>query len=275
MERSQDVRVSQALGWFSVGLGLAELAAPRAIARSLGAADGTALLRLAGAREVLSGAGLLAAPDARAWRWARVAGDVLDLAMLGVLARQDGADRGKLGRASLAVLGVTAVDVGAALASRPAPEKGPPRAFVTIGKSPDECYRAWNDLALLRRAMSFTDSIEALDRKRTRWTSGKLQWEAETTEDVPGRRIAWRTLPGGDVEGSGAVEFREAPGGRGCVVTLEMRMSKPRPLAEAKAKTDLLRFKQLLETGTIATTAGQSAGARSPMARLVEKAERR
>lgn len=279
MVSANDVRLGQSLGWFSVGLGLAELWAPRAMARAIGAPESGALLRVAGAREIVTGLGLLGAPEARGWRWARVAGDLMDLALLGAAAGREGAERRKLRLAALGVLGVAALDVASAAAARPGPSKGPPRASVTIRSSPEVCYRAWSDVHVLRRVMSFTRDIEDLGGRRTRWTAsvdGKvLRWEAVVTEDVPGERLAWRTLPGGDLRGEGVVSFRPAPAGRGCVVTLEQRMSGPRLLNKGKAKIDLQRFKQWLETGTIPTTQGQPAGARSALGRLAEKGERR
>ena len=42
--------MSRALGWFSIGLGLAQLAAPRRIARTTGLPYSPALLRLIGVR---------------------------------------------------------------------------------------------------------------------------------------------------------------------------------------------------------------------------------
>jgi hypothetical protein len=69
------------LGWFSVGLGLAELVCARGLARFLGMSAGT--IRLYGLREIATGAGIFASRDDPApWIWGRVAGDALDLATL-------------------------------------------------------------------------------------------------------------------------------------------------------------------------------------------------
>jgi hypothetical protein len=70
------------LGWLSLGVGLAELVAPRALARFLGV-KGTGVLRLYGLREVASGVGILTHAWSAPWVWSRVAGDLLDLASLG------------------------------------------------------------------------------------------------------------------------------------------------------------------------------------------------
>ena len=79
-------KVGLGLGVFSIGLGLAELAAPGRIARFLGVDGKTArnVIALFGAREILAGAMLLKGPAVSTNTWNRVIGDVIDLAALGV-----------------------------------------------------------------------------------------------------------------------------------------------------------------------------------------------
>jgi hypothetical protein len=74
------------LGFFSIGLGLLEVAAPGRIARWLGVEGKSAetITRLFGGRELLAGAMLLRAPAVSTNVWNRVFGDVMDLAALGV-----------------------------------------------------------------------------------------------------------------------------------------------------------------------------------------------
>jgi len=71
-------RTARALGWFSIGLGMAELLAPLAMARVTGLRGRHALIQAYGLREIATGIGLLASANPRPWLWARVAGDVLD-----------------------------------------------------------------------------------------------------------------------------------------------------------------------------------------------------
>src|SRR3982750_4212403 len=78
-------RLANGLGWFSVGLGLAELLAPRAIANISGVSNThTGLIRLYGARELASGIAIFAQEKPTEAVWARVAGDALDLVSLGI-----------------------------------------------------------------------------------------------------------------------------------------------------------------------------------------------
>ncbi len=86
---------------------------------------------------------------------------------------------------------------------------------------------------------------------------------------------------------SGIVRFDDAPGGRGTRVRVEMSYVPPAgPIGAVAAKMtgeapeqqvreDLRRFKQIIETGEIATTEGQTSGRRSVVHRLVTKARSR
>ncbi|MES2992243.1 MAG: cyclase dehydrase [Pseudomonadota bacterium] len=73
---------ARALGWVSIGLGVAELLAPRATAQAIGRADRRDLMPWYGLREIANGVGLLMARDPTPWVWLRVGGDALDLATL-------------------------------------------------------------------------------------------------------------------------------------------------------------------------------------------------
>ena len=101
-----------ALGLFSVGLGLVEVAAPGRLARWLGVEGKTAknVIQLFGARELLAGAMLLRGPAMSTNAWNRVFGDAIDLGALGLAfarSRRRGAVAGALGF----VAGATLVDV--------------------------------------------------------------------------------------------------------------------------------------------------------------------
>ncbi len=110
------VSLSRALGWFSIGLGLAELLGARDIARTMGMREARPLIRGFGLREIGTGLAILGSPAGPAGLWARVAGDALDLAALGRAAsdrwnpRRDNALLG-----FLTVAGVTLVDITVAM----------------------------------------------------------------------------------------------------------------------------------------------------------------
>jgi hypothetical protein len=109
--------LAQGLGWFSIGLGIAELAAPGKLARFLGIDERTDLIRVYGMREIATSLGILSQDDPTTWMWGRVGGDVLDL---GTLAAGFGRShqRQNVGLAIAAVAGVMALDLYCAQALR-------------------------------------------------------------------------------------------------------------------------------------------------------------
>ncbi len=111
-------RAARALGWFSLGLGLAQVLAPRAVARATGMGARETLVRACGLREIATGLGLLLARDPTPWLCARVAGDAVDLATLGAHVGRGNPRSTNAALAVAAVAGVTAVDALSARAAR-------------------------------------------------------------------------------------------------------------------------------------------------------------
>jgi hypothetical protein len=127
------------LGLFGIALGLAEVLAPRALARALGMRGNEAWIRACGVREIATGLGILTMRDATPWMWGRVAGDALDLATLGA----GFAGRGRkaaLTFAAMSVAGVTLADVGTA------------KVLSELQRKYRTNYRDYSDRAGIRRA---------------------------------------------------------------------------------------------------------------------------
>ncbi len=103
--------LSRFLGYFSLGLGLYEVARPHALARWLGLEGREGLLRAYGVRELAAGVGILAGTRTSPWVWSRVGGDALDLATLAVALGPRNPRRANALVAFLAVAGITALDV--------------------------------------------------------------------------------------------------------------------------------------------------------------------
>ena len=102
-------RLGRALGWFSMGLGLTELLAPKTVTRWLGVEGNEGLVRAYGAREIASGILCLSVNNDYG-AWSRVAGDIVDLASLASAYRDDNAKKGNVGIAIAAVAGIAIVD---------------------------------------------------------------------------------------------------------------------------------------------------------------------
>jgi hypothetical protein len=103
-------RLTRGLGWFSIGLGMAELIAPGTLTRVLGLKGYEPLVRAYGVREILSGVGALSVDKTPAI-WSRVGGDALDLATLATGLRDDNPKRENVGLALAAVVGITLLDL--------------------------------------------------------------------------------------------------------------------------------------------------------------------
>lgn len=272
------------LGWFSIALGVAEVAAPRSLARVIGVRPGEdtdSILRGYGAREIATGLAILAQPDQAKWVWARVAGDALDLGTLGAAMNSEHSDRGRNAFATAAVLGVTALDVICAqrLSREQEGARPEPSRFVhveqvtTVNRPIEEVYRFWKDFQNFPRFMRHIESVEMLGGNRSRWYAKapaglKVHWDAEMTQDRENEWIAWQSLEGSQVENRGSVRFQRAPGARGTEVRVQLEYRPPagalgRGIAwlfgeepEQQVKDDLRRFKQLMETGEIPLSEG-------------------
>lgn len=272
-------RRTAALGWFSLGLGAAQLIAPRSVARLIGVdADGRTelLMRALGMREVSAGVGILTQSRPASWTWARVAGDLMDLALLGTALASPSTERSRALTATALVAGVTLLDAKTALdVQRKYPQRAEWPGFVahtaiTINRSREEVYRYWRDLANLPHFMEYLDSvqIDSHDPRRSHWRAkGPLgvpvEWDAEIVEERPNELIAWRSVDAADVPNRGKVRFDLAPGGRATEVRVEIQYYPPtgalgKVVAKLfgadparEAREDLRRLKQVLETGEV------------------------
>jgi uncharacterized membrane protein len=247
-------------------------------------------------REIANGLGVVIWPSASAGVWARVAGDLIDLACLGAAFTSARANRGRLATTAAAVVGATAMDVVCAqqLTRGVTTRDGSVPAVVTltINRSPEDLYAEWRNFANLPRWMKHLQSVEVIGDRRSRWVAAgpagsSIKWEAEITEDVPNERIAWRSIEGSDVDHSGVIRFEPAAGGRGTMVAVDMRYALPGgTMGSAVAawfgrdprqsiKMDLRRFKQVMETGEVITTEGQPAGRADSISWKYDSAVRR
>jgi uncharacterized membrane protein len=141
---------------------------------------------------------------------------------------------------------------------------------VTINRPHDELYAYWRDFANLATFMENVERVDVIDAMRLHWVvkapAGRtVEWDAIVTEEREGDFIAWASAEGADVPNSGRIDFRDA-GVRGTVVTATILYDPPagtigKIVAKLfqrepaiQARRDLRRFKQLMETGEIATS---------------------
>ncbi len=275
-------RTADFLGYFSLGLGLAELLAPKVMNRVVGVkhpdAASVGAMRAMGLREIGHGVAILTNQHPEKAVWSRVAGDALDLALLGRTFANPDNDRGRTLFATLNVLAVAAVDLMTArqlsqqprTAAREQMERGIVRTkrSITVRRPVEEVYAFWRDFENLPRFMRHLESVTVTGDRRSHWKAlapaGRtVEWDAETVEDRPNELIAWRSLPGASVYNAGEVRFAPAPGGRGTEVRVTLDYDPPFGKLGSKVAMlfreepgqqvfdDLRHFKQVMETGEI------------------------
>jgi uncharacterized membrane protein len=283
-------RLARGLGWFSIGLGLAQLVAPGRLARVIGVPDRgntRTVLRAVGLREIVTGVGILSQRRPAGWFWARAGGDLVDLTLLGSARKSDQVNRPRVAAAAAAVIGIMALDVrcgeqlshGSDAQQRSLPRDRTIRVqkSITVNRSPEELYRFWHDFENLPRFMNHLLAVQVTGEKRSHWKAKApagmtVEWDAEIIADRPPELIAWRSLEGADVDHAGSVQFKSAPGGRGTEVRVEMQYMPPGGVIgtaiaklfgeapEQQLQEDLRRFKQMMEVGEVVQSEATARG---------------
>lgn len=150
---------------------------------------------------------------------------------------------------------------------------------VTIERPASELYSYWRNLTNLPNFMGHLKSVTNKNEAGTvsHWVANapldlSVEWDAEIIKDEPDHLIAWNALDNADIANCGFVRFQPATGDRGTQVKVVLEYQPPGgALTNAIAKLfgespqqqigdELNRFKQLMETGEIATTKGQPKG---------------
>jgi uncharacterized membrane protein len=175
------------------------------------------------------------------------------------------------------VFGTLVGTAGGALALRGTTNKplndlvGARGAPVTIQKSIEVArpinivFDCWSRFDTFPMFMQHVQEIDLqIGGNRSRWTvdgpaGTKVQFEAETTDFIPDRTIAWRTIENQPIEHEGRVRFEELAAGTRVTVTMWYR--PPGGIIghtiahilgwdpKARMDEDLVRMKTLLEEG--------------------------
>ncbi len=103
--------------------------------------------------------------------------------------------------------------------------------IITINRSPEELYRFWRNLENLPRFMHHIRAIKA-QGNRSHWVvdaplGAKVEWDAEIINDKNNELIAWKSVPGSQVDNAGSVHFHAAPSGQGTEVTVTLKYDPP------------------------------------------------
>lgn len=147
----------------------------------------------------------------------------------------------------------------------------------TVDRPRQDVYEAWRRFEEFPAFMRHLAEVRSTG-DRSHWVAplpgghGSIEWDAETTADEPGSRIAWRSLPDSSLENAGEVRFYDAPGDGGTEVHARISYRAPAgALGRAAAgllnrafanmvAADVRRFKSVLEAREVATIEGQTRG---------------
>ena len=144
-----------------------------------------------------------------------------------------------------------------------------------VNRPRQELFAYWKDFTNFPRFMENVERVQDLGDGRSRWTikapaGSDMALVNRITEVRDGDYISWQSEPESDVANSGKVRFEDAPAGRGTYVSLIIGYAPPggtlgklfakimQREPEIQARRDLRRFKQLMETGEVATNASPS-----------------
>jgi uncharacterized membrane protein len=134
---------------------------------------------------------------------------------------------------------------------------------VLVSRSGPEVYHFWRNFENLPRFMDHLESVTVLDENRSHWVAKapagmRVEWDAVIHNEIENELIAWRSLPGADVNNAGSVHFTPAGDGQTEVRVVLSYDPPAGKLGAAVAKLfgeepskqvddDLRRFKQVME----------------------------
>jgi uncharacterized membrane protein len=118
-------------------------------------------------------------------------------------------------------------------------------------------YNQWTQFTEFPRFMESVREIRQLDEKHLHWRANvageEKEWDAEITEQIPDKRIAWRSVTG--VPNAGVVTFHKISDN--CTRIMMQMDYQPENMAEKvgdmlgavrmEARSNLKNFKELLE----------------------------
>jgi uncharacterized membrane protein len=147
---------------------------------------------------------------------------------------------------------------------------------VTIDADPSTLFAFWRDFSNLPRFMEHLVSVRVDSPTRSHWVAKApagttVEWDAEIINELPDSLIAWKSSADAEVPNAGSVHFSAAPAGRGTIVKVVMDVEPPAGKLgfvmaklfgedpDRQVREDLRKFKQLMETGEISTSARRRA----------------
>lgn len=141
---------------------------------------------------------------------------------------------------------------------------------VTINRPVVEVYRFWRNFENLPRFMDHLEAVTVIDENRSHWVAKgpagtRVEWDAVIHNEIDDELIAWRSLPGSEINNAGSVRFMPSADGTSTDVRVVLSYEPPagklgvafaKFLGEEPAKQvadDLRRLKQVMDSGEVVT----------------------
>jgi uncharacterized membrane protein len=139
------------------------------------------------------------------------------------------------------------------------------RKTITIAAPVEKVFEFWANYENFPRFMSHLKEVRGMDHRRSHWVAigpagVTVEWDADITQLVPNRLLAWKSVAGSAIETAGMVRFGSSPEGKtrldihisynppaGAVGHLTARLFGADP--KHSMNEDLVRLKSLLEVG--------------------------
>ena len=149
---------------------------------------------------------------------------------------------------------------------------------VVVNKPVQEVFQFWRNFENLPRFMDHLESVTVIDETRSHWVAKapagtRVEWDAVIHNEIEGQLIAWRSLPGADINNAGSVHFSPVAGDVG-LTEVRVVLSYEPPAGKVGAAVakllgeepsrqvadDLRRFKQVMEASEVTGNSKHPAG---------------
>jgi uncharacterized membrane protein len=163
------------------------------------------------------------------------------------------------------IVTVAALAVGGVLLSKQlkksragAPSASTTEAWIEVNVPISTAYNQWTQFEDFPKFMESVSEVRQIDDTHLHWradVAGKEEeWDAEITEQIPDKRIAWRSISG--VQNAGVVTFHKISDTRTRIMlqmdyvprSADEKIGDAMGLVKMQLKGNLHRFKELLES---------------------------
>jgi uncharacterized membrane protein len=157
-------------------------------------------------------------------------------------------------------------------------------AIATIKGDPGLIYRLWRDVEAAPKYVPHVRTVRPVDDRTSAWAvafrdRSVAEVKVKIVSDTPGERVAWVLAPNPFCAARGETTFLASDVPLSTEIRTHVTVSHPGALPSSFTSILLRRnlnqvlrsFKQLIETGEVATIQGQSSGGRTALTALADR----